>query len=159
MASEKEPTYSRRGVFKFAAVAGGVVTASIAGAWGVVRNLLPTVSYGQEMRVNVGRKDDFADGQTVLFDRKLAIRKETDDAGTVRVAAISMVCTHLGCTVSSVAGGFKCPCHGSQYDDDGRVVVGPAPKDLSWHEIYVAPSGQIVVDRNTSRPVETYYQV
>ena len=31
-------------------------------------------------------------------------------------SALSLVCTHLGCTVDESADGFACPCHGSRYD-------------------------------------------
>ncbi|CAE8640982.1 unnamed protein product [Polarella glacialis] len=43
--------------------------------------------------------------------------------------AILSVCTHLGCVVPWVpsANKFCCPCHGSQYDENGKVVCGPAP--------------------------------
>lgn len=44
--------------------------------------------------------------------------------------AISLVCTHLGCTVEQEADGFSCPCHGSLYSDDGSVLRGPAQKPL-----------------------------
>jgi len=39
------------------------------------------------------------------------------------------VCTHLGCVVpwNQAEKKFICPCHGSQYNDQGRVVRGPAP--------------------------------
>lgn len=47
------------------------------------------------------------------------------------------VCTHLGCVPSerkglSVkdSGGWLCACHGSIYDVSGRIVRGPAPKNL-----------------------------
>ena len=42
-------------------------------------------------------------------------------------------CTHLGCVPTSNAGeygGWYCPCHGSQYDNAGRVRRGPAPYNL-----------------------------
>ncbi len=42
-------------------------------------------------------------------------------------------CTHLGCVPTSNAGeygGWYCPCHGSQYDNAGRVMRGPAPYNL-----------------------------
>lgn len=44
---------------------------------------------------------------------------------------ISAVCTHLGCTVRPAGEGFRCPCHGSIYDREGRNTGGPAPRPLS----------------------------
>jgi len=43
------------------------------------------------------------------------------------------VCTHLGCVPIPGAGefgGFYCPCHGSHYDNVGRIRKGPAPLNL-----------------------------
>lgn len=42
------------------------------------------------------------------------------------------VCTHLGCVPmkGGEADGWRCPCHGSQFDLSGRVVHGPAGKNL-----------------------------
>lgn len=42
-------------------------------------------------------------------------------------------CTHLGCVPVSNAGefhGWYCPCHGSHYDNAGRIRKGPAPRNL-----------------------------
>merc|ERR1712224_7404 len=46
---------------------------------------------------------------------------------------INAVCTHLGCVVpyNAVEKQFQCPCHGSRYDSNGKVVRGPAPLSLS----------------------------
>ena len=44
--------------------------------------------------------------------------------------AYSLTCTHLGCTVEEDGEGFACPCHGSRFDRDGLVLVGPAKKPL-----------------------------
>lgn len=46
---------------------------------------------------------------------------------------VNAVCTHLGCVVPWNPGKnrFICPCHGSQYDDNGKVVRGPAPLSLA----------------------------
>jgi Rieske Fe-S protein len=50
--------------------------------------------------------------------------------GTVH--AFSAVCTHQGCTVTSVHNGvIGCPCHGSRFDaQTGAVLAGPAPRPL-----------------------------
>jgi cytochrome b6-f complex iron-sulfur subunit len=50
-----------------------------------------------------------------------------DDKG---LRAISLTCTHLGCNVEERNFGFECPCHSSRYDLDGRVLKGPAERDL-----------------------------
>lgn len=45
--------------------------------------------------------------------------------------AIDAVCTHQSCTVTNADGDiYVCPCHGSRYDRNGRVVQGPAPASL-----------------------------
>lgn len=46
------------------------------------------------------------------------------------IAAYSLTCTHLGCTVEEDGDGFTCPCHGSQYDQNGTVLKNPAQKPL-----------------------------
>lgn len=53
---------------------------------------------------------------------------------------INAVCTHLGCVVpwNASENKFKCPCHGSQYDNTGKVVRGPAPLSLALVHATVA---------------------
>ncbi len=44
----------------------------------------------------------------------------------------SAACTHLGCIVrfNAIETSWDCPCHGSRFDVDGRVLSGPAVVDL-----------------------------
>ncbi|MFN8148898.1 MAG: Rieske (2Fe-2S) protein [Candidatus Nanopelagicales bacterium] len=53
------------------------------------------------------------------------------EAGTYK--AFSAVCTHEGCTVSTVTNNtIVCPCHGAQFSaSDGAVLGGPAPAPLA----------------------------
>jgi cytochrome b6-f complex iron-sulfur subunit len=48
---------------------------------------------------------------------------------TLATYGINAVCTHLGCVVpwNGAENKFICPCHGSQYNNQGKVVRGPAP--------------------------------
>ncbi len=46
------------------------------------------------------------------------------------INVLSIKCTHLGCTLNVAGDIFKCPCHGSEFRLDGKVIKGPASKDL-----------------------------
>lgn len=47
-------------------------------------------------------------------------------------AAFSSTCTHAGCQVSlpNASGVIVCPCHGSKFDSSGKLLRGPARRDL-----------------------------
>ena len=68
-------------------------------------------------------------GGKILADKKIVITQPR--AGSFQ--AFTAVCTHQGCTVSSVSGGtVNCPCHGSKFSiANGSVVAGPAPSALA----------------------------
>jgi glycine/D-amino acid oxidase-like deaminating enzyme/nitrite reductase/ring-hydroxylating ferredoxin subunit len=71
-----------------------------------------------------------SEGKIVKFkDEKLAIFK--DENGVVH--ALSPICTHVGCEVkwNNTEQSWDCPCHGARYSYDGRVMTGPAVKNLS----------------------------
>lgn len=46
-------------------------------------------------------------------------------------SALSPTCTHRGCTVEIEGAVLRCPCHGSTYDREGAVLVGPAQRPLA----------------------------
>jgi cytochrome b6-f complex iron-sulfur subunit len=63
--------------------------------------------------------------------------------------AIRPICTHLGCTVKwhEDQNKFICPCHGSQYDYQGRVTRGPAPRSLPLVTVVTKQNQVRLVDR------------
>ncbi len=66
------------------------------------------------------------------------------------VKAIYTVCTHLGCLYSwsDQETKFLCPCHGSQFTDDGKYIQGPAPRDLDSFVIQAIDpeSGEVIAE-------------
>jgi Rieske Fe-S protein len=49
--------------------------------------------------------------------------------------ALSPICTHRGCTVDVSGERLVCPCHGSTYDREGRVLKGPAQRALATYPV------------------------
>jgi cytochrome b6-f complex iron-sulfur subunit len=71
----------------------------------------------------------------------------TRDQGTLRAFAIT--CPHLGCSYAFDDGKqhFVCPCHGSEFALDGRVLHGPATSPLSHLTWAIGPgANEIDVD-------------
>ncbi len=69
--------------------------------------------------------------------------------------AISLSCTHQGCTVKRQADGeFHCPCHGAVFNADGKVVKGPAERDLPRYKIVQRQGvrSQLVAATNSPQP-------
>jgi cytochrome b6-f complex iron-sulfur subunit len=65
-----------------------------------------------------------------------------------RLFVIYARCTHLGCTPDwkESERKFKCPCHGSGFDNEGVNFEGPAPRPMDRAQVTLDPTGQIVVD-------------
>lgn len=67
--------------------------------------------------------------------------------------ARSAICPHRGCEVVYQADNhqFYCPCHRSQFDEDGHVVHGPARTGL---KPYASDAAVVVSQTNTGKQVE-----
>ncbi len=75
-------------------------------------------------------------------NNNIASNADAEDANRVikpEYIVVVGVCTHLGCVplgtsqgeVRGDFGGWFCPCHGSHYDNSGRIRKGPAPENLA----------------------------
>jgi cytochrome b6-f complex iron-sulfur subunit len=58
---------------------------------------------------------------------------------------LSLVCSHLGCTVEVKPDDYACPCHGSRYDLSGNVTHGPASSPLPPLRVELTKEGNLVV--------------
>ncbi len=140
-----EPLNRRRALLVFGCAAGAVATGEA--AWATLRFADAPVSYGPPRRLSLGPAENYAVGAPV-YDEQAGVFVKRDAKG---LRAMSAACTHLGCTVRRQEAGFVCPCHGSRYDAEGRVIAGPAPASLAYYHLELDRQGRVVVDLN--RPV------
>jgi cytochrome b6-f complex iron-sulfur subunit len=137
---------------RFVAVAGGA--GLVSGALGLLgalaRSILPDVLYEPPRRFPVGRPGDFPPASATLVSERRLFVFNTPDG----FYAISAVCTHLGCNVNHEPDkGFACPCHGSTFEEDGRVRTGPAAWPLPRFPMSLSRRGELIVDtRRTVGP-------
>jgi len=89
------------------------------------RYLTPRTVSAAKALARVARADIPAQGALVFREARVAVVRSGDD-----IYALSLVCTHLGCTVNLTPDGLSCPCHGSRFDRGGNVVQGPADRPL-----------------------------
>ena len=148
MAERLAPEVTRRDVLGIAAI-GTMLAAFGTAVLGMLRLPKPTVYPVPSQSYKVGAPTEFPVGEArVPEGRNVYVIHHAHG-----FCAISAVCTHLGCIVKNLADGFACPCHGSRFDSQGRVVGGPAPRPLDWYELSLAPDGQLVVyEAQTIKP-------
>ncbi|MDQ3646100.1 MAG: FAD-dependent oxidoreductase [Actinomycetota bacterium] len=78
-----------------------------------------------------GSAAELAAGEAAVIRRGLDnVAAYRDPGGALH--CVSATCTHLGCTVrwNPAEESWDCPCHGSRFDPDGKVLHGPAVRDL-----------------------------
>lgn len=151
--AKQDPNQGRRAFASSAALAvgwvafGGSVGVSIGPAFG--RFMMPNVLEEPDPRVRVGKLQryvEMAPGE-VNEDYKpqgIWLIREED-----RIAALNIICTHLGCIPNWLPNDkkFKCPCHGSGYKQNGINFEGPTPRPLERFRISVV-DGILVVDKS-----------
>lgn len=117
------------------------VAASSAAA---VRFLIPNVLYEPSLLFKAGKPEDYPDGSVTFLEneRVFLVRQ----GNTFR--SMSSTCTHLGCTVNRAEHGYHCPCHGSVFDEQGKVKSGPAPHPLPWFQMSLSKDARLVVDKD-----------
>jgi len=77
-----------------------------------------------------------------FFDDVIVVKS----SGRIRV--FSSHCTHLGCTLNKLENEeLHCPCHGSVFTTDGRVVRGPAAENLKELSFQVnSKTDELIID-------------
>jgi Rieske Fe-S protein len=135
-------SYSRRQFFRH--LSWSVLSfAGLAAIPFVISSIIPRKVI-ENKRVRIGKPGDFPINRiTFLPESRLFILR--DHKG---IAAMSAVCTHLGCVVEQDASGFLCPCHGSCYSVIGLIESGPAQRSLPWYKVAALPDQSLLVNMN-----------
>lgn len=58
--------------------------------------------------------------------------------------ALYLKCTHQGCEVQPQGNFLVCPCHGSEYSNQGKVINPPAEHDLTKYRVSVVGESIVV---------------
>lgn len=91
----------------------------------LARYLTPRTARQKRVLVTARLQEVPVNGGLLFREERVALLR--DEKGCY---ALSLVCTHLGCTVTVAADQLSCPCHGSRFDRRGRVLKGPADRPL-----------------------------
>lgn len=78
------------------------------------------------------------------------------------ILGYSKICTHVGCPISlyeQTTHHLLCPCHQSTFDlaDNGKVVFGPAARNLPQLPLAVDDEGYLIAQSDFTEPVGPSY--
>ncbi len=95
----------------------------------------------QPVEFDLGPAADYPLDSRTLVSQPPALLVHTQDG----FLALSLLCTHLGCTLMPDVDEFACPCHGSRFDIEGRVLHGPAEEALHTLRVEVNELGHVIL--------------
>ncbi len=140
--------FARLGLGAFALSLGGVFTS-------IISFILPKMNYEPSTVFTIGRPQDYQVGDMKLLEAKQVYIFRSPQG----FQAVSAICTHLGCSYKPFGPPesqyptvhARCPCHGSIFARDGRVLGGPAPRPLPFYQIELTADGRLQVDKSVVR--------
>ena len=89
------------------------------------------------IKADIHETDELQPGEGAVLSKglkRLAVYKDESN----ELYAFSAVCPHLGCVLQWNADekSFDCPCHGSRFTKEGKLINGPAISDLKRIELH-----------------------
>jgi len=129
------------------ALGSGLVAASLVGCGGKIEGLREVESAGGALSLGFQAHPELAQvgGEVIVRadgkGKPILVRRVSE----TEALALSLACTHLGCTVKVSGEGLICPCHGSRFSAAGEVAKGPAKAPLERYP--AAIEGEAVVVR------------
>ena len=142
-----EPRLSREGFLRLVSRAALWLTGG-ASLLGLLQYLSYETDPPPQSVFTVGTPDSYRVGTATVVPGARAVLYRDEDG----FWALSLVCSHLGCTTEADDDGYRCPCHGSRYDFEGRVVNGPAKQALKAVWVDVDAEGNLMIDVSREAP-------
>ena len=104
--------------------------------------------------IEAGLVESFKPNSVTPFRGGRFFLARLEDGGFI---AISLRCSHLGCSINWEENKkrFICPCHASAFDIEGEVLNPPAPKALDYYPV-VIENGVVKVDVGTLKQREKF---
>jgi cytochrome b6-f complex iron-sulfur subunit len=134
------PEITRRDFLKLTTT--GLLAASgLIGLGGIFRFLSHATEPAPQTEFELGPASNYPVGSRTVISEVPAMLIHTESG----FSGLSLVCTHLGCTVESKDGGFACPCHGSLYAKDGSLLRGPATQRLALLPIEITSDEKLIL--------------
>ncbi len=141
----------RLGLGSLALTAAGAVS-------GIGSYILPRVNFEPPSAFTAGRPEDYDVGEMRLIESQAVFIFRTPYG----FQAVSDICTHLGCAYQPYGPPDEeyaqvhahCPCHGSVFARDGRVLRPPAPRPVPFYFMTINPAGLLVVDKGVYDPTD-----
>jgi Rieske Fe-S protein len=122
---------------RFLVVAGTAAATGACSSAGVSPVEVGNINAGSVAQLNVGSLN-------VVGSSPVCIGR--DQGG---IYAMTLTCTHAGCDMGQngqvTPQGVFCGCHGSQFDSNGNVVVGPARRSLDHFAVTADSSGNLTI--------------
>jgi cytochrome b6-f complex iron-sulfur subunit len=99
---------------------------------------VPSISASRNYNQILVKKSDLADTTSALVSHEtlkapVFLHKLNENEYT----AVLMLCTHKLCELNPAGSILHCPCHGSEFSQDGKVLAGPAEVDLERYKVTV----------------------
>jgi Rieske Fe-S protein len=153
MENEKNDRLRRRDFVQLTLGWGAALFAFAASAAAGAKFMIPNVLYEADRRFRVLKPEDYPEGTTFLSEARVYLLRKGN-----AFRAVSAVCPHLGCTVNRAGEGkgFHCPCHGSFFDESGKVTGGPSPRALAWYAVTLSRDGRLVIDTSLEVAADKY---
>lgn len=138
------------GIFALYAFAASVIIS----VFGFLRMILPAIRNNKKI-IKISKPGAYPISRfTFVPEARIYVFRERKG-----IRVLSSLCTHLGCTLTKTDDGFRCPCHGSCYDNTGTVKSGPATINLSWFEISRNRNGYLLVHTDKKTNYDYIYSI